>query len=149
MNLNKLVKSFSTYGEHFLIGDSLSWGLMIGSSDRHKNGPCDVNFVEGKKMAFETHTRAWIKSIVWRLFGIVILGAISWIITRSWREMSMITILFHSVRVVLYYLHERIWERIHWGRIKHPLSVLPVKKDLTPEDLKLIRNQLKNLGYLD
>jgi len=79
----------------------------------------------------------------------VILGAITWVITHSWREMSLITILFHSVRVVLYYLHERIWEKIHWGRIKHPLSVLPVRKELTPDDLNLVRNQLKKLGYLD
>ncbi len=149
MKFNKLAKLFSAYGEHFLIGDSLSWELTIGSLDTRKKDSCDVNFVKEKKMSFETHTRAWIKSIVWRLLGIVILGAISWIITRSWREMSLITILFHSIRIVLYYLHERIWERIHWGRVKHPLSVLPVKKALTPEDLKLIRDQLKNLGYLD
>jgi uncharacterized membrane protein len=100
-------------------------------------------------MSFETHTRAWIKSLVWRIFGIVILATISWIVTHSWRDMSLITILFHSIRVVLYYLHERMWERIQWGRIKHPLSVLPVTKALIPEDLNLIRNQLKKLGYLD
>lgn len=102
-----------------------------------------------EKMSLETHTRAWIKSIVWRIFGIAILGAISWIVTHSWKEMSLITILFHSIRVVLYYVHERIWEKIQWGRIKHPLSVLPVKKALTPKDLKIVRSQLKDLGYLD
>ena len=100
-------------------------------------------------MAFDTHSRAWIKSIVWRILGVLILGSISWIITKSWKEMSLITIVFHSIRVILYYFHERIWERIKWGRIMHPLSSLPVNKELTPEDLKLVRKQLKDLGYLE
>jgi len=100
-------------------------------------------------MALETHTRAWIKSIVWRILGIIILGSISWIITKSWKEMSLITIVFHSIRVILYYFHERVWERIKWGRVMHPLSSLPVNRELKPEDLKLIQEQLKDLGYLE
>jgi len=100
-------------------------------------------------MALETHARAWIKSLVWRIFGIVILGFISWIITHSWKEMTIITVLFHSIRVILYYFHERFWEKISWGRVKHPLSILPVKKELEPEDLKLIQSQLRELGYLE
>ena len=100
-------------------------------------------------MAFETRSRAWVKSIVWRLLGIVILGLISWLITRSWKETTIITILFHGLRVILYYAHERVWERISWGRIKHPLSSLPVDKEIKPEDLKLIKNYLRDLGYID
>ena len=100
-------------------------------------------------MAIETHSRAWIKSIVWRILGIFILGSISWIITHSWKEMSLITIVFHSIRVILYYFHERVWERIKWGRVMHPLSSLPVNKELNTKDLNFIRKQLKDLGYLD
>ena len=99
-------------------------------------------------MAIETHSRAWIKSIVWRILGIFILGSISWIITHSWKEMSLITIFFHSIRVILYYFHERVWERIKWGRVIHPLGSLPVNRELKPEDLKLVQEQLKDLGYL-
>ena len=97
----------------------------------------------------ETRKRAWIKSLVWRIVGIVILGIISWLITDSWKEMSLITILFHSIRVILYYFHERAWERVNWGRIQHPLSILPVRKTIAPADLQLIRKQLEELGYMD
>ena len=100
-------------------------------------------------MALETHARPWVKSIVWRIFGIVILMAISWFVTHDMKEMTIITLLFHGIRVILYYFHERAWEKIHWGRIKHPLSILPVKKELEPEDLKLIQSKLSELGYLD
>jgi len=100
-------------------------------------------------MALESHTRAWVKSIVWRILGIVVLGAIAWLVTHSWKEMTVITAIFHGVRVILYYFHERVWDRISWGRTKHPLSSLPVNKELEPEDLELIKNYLRELGYLD
>ncbi|MGB2763852.1 MAG: DUF2061 domain-containing protein [Candidatus Aminicenantes bacterium] len=100
-------------------------------------------------MALETRTRAWIKSVVWRILGIAILLVISWFATHSLKEMTMITLFFHGIRIILYYFHERIWEKISWGRIKHPLSSLPVNKEVTPEDLKIIQNQLKELGYID
>jgi len=63
--------------------------------------------------------------------------------------MSAFFTFFHSLRMILYYAHERIWERISWGRIKHPLSTLPVDKEITPEDLRLIKNYLRDLGYID
>ncbi len=48
--------------------------------------------------------------------GIVILGTIAWLFTRDWQETTLITITFHAIRLVLYYFHERAWERIGWGR---------------------------------
>lgn len=139
----------------FLVDDFSSWRHMdLSHCIRQKaiNGEIQREIPQNrirKKMAHETHTRAWAKSIVWRLWGIVILGTISWIITKSWKEVSLITVLFHSIRVILYYLHERAWERISWGRVEHPLSVFPVKKKLEPHDMKIIRAQLRELGYLD
>jgi len=97
----------------------------------------------------DTRARSWVKSVVWRVVGIVILGAISYLITGSWKQMTLITVLFHSIRVVLYYFHERVWERITWGKMKHPLSDLPVKKKPTPEDLEIIAEKLRELGYID
>lgn len=97
----------------------------------------------------DTKARSWVKSIVWRVIGIILLGIISYLITGNWKEMTIITVLFHSIRVVLYYFHERLWEHISWGRSKHPLSDLPVKQKLMPEDLKVIAEKLKELGYVD
>lgn len=91
----------------------------------------------------ETHLRSWAKSTSWRITGILILGGISYAFTRNWEQTTWITSIFHTLRFALYYLHERWWERISWGRIKHPLSHLPVKKDLTPEDHEAIRNFLR------
>ena len=155
MESNKLKQPLLNLIRDFLIDDYSSWKLMDLSRfkrQKSRNGQKkkeNSQRKKGKSMALETHARAWIKSVVWRMLGIVILGSISWIITKSWKEMSIITLLFHSIRVILYYLHERVWEKVRWGRVKHPLSIFPVKKELKPEDIKLIQAQLSKLGYLD
>jgi len=97
----------------------------------------------------DTKKRSWAKSIVWRLIGIVLLGLISYLVTGDWKEMSVITILFHGVRVILYYYHERAWEHISWGRVKHPLASIPVEQQLTPWDMETVVEHLRELGYVD
>ena len=97
----------------------------------------------------DTRKRSWVKSLTWRSFGIALLGLISLLITKDWKQMTVITVLFHGIRLILYYYHERIWERVSWGKVKHPLEELPVNKKLTPEDLDIVREKLRGLGYID
>jgi len=97
----------------------------------------------------DTKKRSWVKSLTWRVLGVFLLGIISYLITRDLKAMTTITVLFHGIRLILYYYHERIWERISWGMIKHPLASLPVKHKLTPDDLDIVRERLKSLGYLE
>jgi len=49
---------------------------------------------------------------------------------------------------VLYYLHERAWNHIRWGRAAHPLENLKVNRELEPEHLEEIEKRLKDLGYM-
>jgi len=72
----------------------------------------------------ETHWRSIAKAVIWRILGIFILGGLSWAFTKSWEDTSVITISFNSIRLVLYYFHERAWDRVSWGRKK-------VKEDYT------------------
>ena len=79
----------------------------------------------------DTKRRSWVKSITWRVFGIILLGAISLVVTRDWKAMTTITLLFHGIRLVLYYYHERIWERISWGKVKEEAPHITVEGDAT------------------
>lgn len=91
-----------------------------------------------------------VKSLTWRIFGIILLAVITYFTTGgSLKEMTIITVLFHGIRFVLYYYHERLWEKVRWGRISHPLADLPVKGDLTPADMESVREKLRQLGYVD
>ena len=60
----------------------------------------------------DTKKRSWAKSITWRVIGIILLGLISYLITGNWKEMTTITVLFHGIRMIMYYYHERLWERV-------------------------------------
>ena len=50
-------------------------------------------------------------------------------------------------KILFYYLHERAWEMVSWGKAKHPLASIPVNRELTPEDMHKVTQQLKDLGY--
>ena len=73
-----------------------------------------------KNTKADSWVRSWTKSFTWRVLGIVILILLSYFITGSWVEASLITFVFHAIRVVLYVLHERAWELTAWGRATNP-----------------------------
>lgn len=60
--------------------------------------------------------RSWTKSFTWRFIGIIILLPLTYIFTGKWESAAAVTLSFHTIRMILYYFHERIWERISWGR---------------------------------
>lgn len=97
----------------------------------------------------DTNLRSWIKAASWRLTAIIVLGIIAYLITGSWKDVTIITVLYHGTQIAVYYLHERVWERISWGKKTHPLAVLPVTKTPTPEDYVIIVEKLQELGYID
>ena len=97
----------------------------------------------------DTRARSWAKSVLWRIVGIFLLGGIAYAVTGRWEEVTIITFLFHSLRLVLYYYHERLWLRISWGRLSHPPADLSVNGKLTPESRRIVAEKLRELGYVD
>ena len=65
----------------------------------------------------ESKKRSLTKSLVWRIIGLFILGALTYFITGDLIATTTISLSFHGIRFVLYYYHERIWENIEWGRV--------------------------------
>ena len=57
----------------------------------------------------ETRLRSAVKSVVWRMTGVVILAVITFLFTRSWIQTGLVTILHHGTFLVVFYFHERIW----------------------------------------
>lgn len=66
----------------------------------------------------DSRMRSLVKSLTFWIIGIIILGVIAYLITGSWGETLWINVLFHDLRIPIYYFHERWWERIDWGRIR-------------------------------
>jgi len=96
----------------------------------------------------DTPRRSWAKSLTWRVIGVVILGGISYGVTRDLSSVTLITLIFHGVRLILYYWHERLWERTQWGKIRHPLEHFCMTGSLTSSDIEEIRVLLEERGYV-
>ena len=66
--------------------------------------------------ARESHSRSIAKALSWRATGSIDTFVISWIITGNTTIAGSIAITEIVTKIGLYYLHERAWTLIPWGR---------------------------------
>ena len=64
----------------------------------------------------EYHGRSFAKAVTWRATGSLDTFVLSFIITGSAKLAGTITVVEVGTKIVLYYLHERAWSWISWGR---------------------------------
>lgn len=60
--------------------------------------------------------RSFIKAITYRLVIMISDGVIIYLITRRTDVAVSVILLSNLASTVLYYLHERVWVGIRWGR---------------------------------
>ena len=77
-----------------------------------ETGKCQVIRFRGA----ETHARSVLKALSWRALGTLDTFAISWLLTGRVEIAGSIAGLEIITKIAWYYLHERIWAAIHWGR---------------------------------
>lgn len=71
-----------------------------------------------KNIKLERGYRSVVKSITWRILGTIDTIIISWIIVGDFRFAISIGGVELFTKMFLYYLHERLWLRIEFGRVK-------------------------------
>jgi uncharacterized membrane protein len=64
--------------------------------------------------------RSLIKAVTWRVVGSLDTFSLSFIVTGSARNAASIATVEVLTKVALYYLHERVWRRVAWGRLDAP-----------------------------
>ena len=69
----------------------------------------------------DTHARTICKSLTWRLLAALITTGVSWLVTGQLTLALTVGGLDALIKVGVYYLHERAWERVKLGR-RHPLD---------------------------
>ena len=97
----------------------------------------------------ETHPRTVIKAISWRVIASVTTMTIIYVLTREWVLTLGAGLVEASSKMLFYYMHERAWGKIGWGKQKHPLENIQVTRELEPQDREKIEQQLRDLGYMD
>ena len=65
----------------------------------------------------ETKIRSVVKSIVWRILGFINGFLVALYFTKNLTESFNISLVGNLSATIIYYFHERIWNRIVWGKI--------------------------------
>jgi uncharacterized membrane protein len=64
----------------------------------------------------ESTVRSLVKTISWRITGSSATFAISYLISGNWAIASSIALSQLVANTVLYFIHERVWNTIKWGK---------------------------------
>ena len=65
----------------------------------------------------ESRGRSIFKAITFRVVVVCFDLVVVFIFTKAWDKTIALTIVSNLVRLLLYYSHERIWNRIHVGKV--------------------------------
>ncbi len=77
------------------------------------------------KVLKDTPGRSLTKAITWRIFGSGATFLVAFVIFRQYTEKGLadvlegatvVTVFDFATKIILYYLHERLWTNIKWGK---------------------------------
>lgn len=64
----------------------------------------------------ETKSRSIVKTVIWRIIATLITWGVLFYYTGKLAESIQITIVAAIIGMVAYYIHERTWNIINWGK---------------------------------
>lgn len=73
----------------------------------------------------ESHLRSIVKSVVYRILSICGTGILTWLITRDVGKTLSVTFTTQIYLIILFYLSERVWNQIQWGKKLHVKKKIP------------------------
>lgn len=74
-------------------------------------------------MFLDGHPRTVSKSVTWRAVITANNFLIPYLLTGSWQTAAAFLTIATVMNIVLYYLHERVWNRFAWGKTAEPQPV--------------------------
>jgi len=67
-------------------------------------------------MFHERHSRTIAKSITWRIIAFTSSMIVIYMLTNNWETSFYHSVVIHTVKTVLYYVHERLWNASNFGQ---------------------------------
>ena len=68
----------------------------------------------------ESHRRSIAKAITWRTGGTLVTVLIAWLVTGRPTLSVSIGLLDSAFKIGAFYVHERIWNRLNFGKVEPP-----------------------------
>ncbi|MEI6022794.1 MAG: DUF2061 domain-containing protein [bacterium] len=72
-------------------------------------------------MHHEKRNRSIAKAITYRIISIFMDTVIAFYVTHSASKTMAFVLISNSVSIIVYFIHERAWNRVHWG--KHTITI--------------------------
>lgn len=72
----------------------------------------------------ESLQRSLLKTIVWRIVATLITFIVVYGFTGAINKSTTITLSVAALLAVGYYINERIWDKIQWGRHRHATAAI-------------------------
>ncbi len=96
----------------------------------------------------DSKARSLVKAVSWRVVAFIVLSIISYAITGSIKETGLIALVYNVVQIGIYFVHERLWNRIRWGK-PNGVDVLPRASELSAAEMQAVVERLAELGYIE
>ena len=68
----------------------------------------------------DTHLRSIFKAFTWRAGGTVVTALVALVLTGSLDMAAKIGLLDTAIKIGAFYVHERVWNRLNFGKQKPP-----------------------------
>ena len=68
----------------------------------------------------ETARRSFVKALSWRVFATLITMSVAYFLTEEVKFALEIGAIDTVAKLVIYFAHERVWQRIPYGKIEAP-----------------------------
>jgi len=68
----------------------------------------------------ESHLRSIFKALSWRTSGTVVTFLIAWLILGQVQDAVKIGAFDTLMKIGVFYFHERLWNRLQFGKLKPP-----------------------------
>lgn len=68
----------------------------------------------------ESHYRSLVKATTYRVGGTIVTFLVAWLLTGELTLSLGIGLLDSTAKIGAFYVHERIWNRLHFGKLEPP-----------------------------
>ncbi len=93
------------------------WGITLAGTLIHHSTFLLVFYLHERfwiKLKRNTH---WLKPWTYEVvLGMGLGGLIVLMLTGSWKAVTYITITYTVVKLIMYFIYDKIWSRINWGK---------------------------------
>lgn len=76
----------------------------------------------------EKRIRSIAKAITYRIISIIIDSIIAYAITKNAKQTLVLVVISNVISIGVYFVHERAWNRVHWGKHTIAIDTNPSKK---------------------